>query len=185
MAWKPVPGYEERYSVNENGDIRSNRIEYVDSLGRKTYKKEQLLSWHIGEIGYARVALTDGVSVKHIPVHRIVAMAFIDNPNGYKFINHKDENKLNNNVSNLEWCTSKYNANYGTRNERMRKTLAERQPNSLPVIATKPDGTEEYYKSARHAERVLGYPHTGISNMLKGRTKTACGRVWRYAEVTR
>lgn len=184
IEWRPVVGYEGLYEVNNVGVVRSLDREYIDSIGRHTIKKGRVLKQKITVFGYARVALVKDHKVKHVQVHRLVGMAFLDKPEGCDFINHKDEDKLNNDVSNLEWCTQKYNSNYGTRTERIKKALREKKHGWIPIIATLPDGTEEYYESARQAERILGYPHSGISNMLKGRAHTACGRVWRYAEVS-
>ena len=182
MEWKSVVGYEGIYEVSDNGDVRVLDREYVDDIGRHTIKRGHLLNPRKTLLGYKRVTLCKDKHPKSYAVHRLVAQAFIPNPNNYPCVNHKDEDKLNNKVSNLEWCTSEYNANYGTRNERMKETLRSRERNCKAIIAIRvDDGGTEYYRSAREAERVLGYPHTGISNMLKGRAKTAFGRIWKYA----
>ena len=96
----------EGYLVNENGDVISMK-----------HKEPILLSPFLRH-GYERVTLWENGKKFNVSVHRLVAMAFIDNPdpNTYTEINHKDENKTNNNVNNLEWCTHIYNLNYGTRN---------------------------------------------------------------------
>lgn len=95
----------EGYLVNENGDVISMK-----------HKEPILLSPFLRH-GYERVTLWENGKKFNVSVHRLVAMAFIDNPdpNTYTEINHKDENKTNNNVNNLEWCTHIYNLNYGTR----------------------------------------------------------------------
>lgn len=116
--WKDVPGYEDYYKVSNTGRV-------VRKLGRRCVKERELRA----EIasGYKRVVLYVD-TYKKMLVHRLVAMAFIPNPNGYPCINHKDEDKLNNNVCNLEWCTHKYNQNYGTickrKSETEKKTKA-------------------------------------------------------------
>lgn len=96
----------EGYLVNEDGDVISMK-----------HKEPILLSPFLRH-GYERVTLWENGKKFNVSVHRLVAMAFIDNPdpNTYTEINHKDENKTNNNVNNLEWCSHKYNMNYGTRN---------------------------------------------------------------------
>ena len=97
------------YLVNEDGDVLS-------------IKKEPKLLHQWERHGYKRVTLWENGKKFNISVHRLVATAFIDNPNGYDEINHKDEDKTNNNVNNLEWCTRIYNLNYGTRNKRSAET---------------------------------------------------------------
>ena len=96
----------EGYLVNENGDVLSIKG-----------KEPTLLSPFLRN-GYERVTLFENGKKFNVSVHRLVAMAFIDNPDPstYTEVNHKDENKTNNNVNNLEWCTHLYNLNYGTRN---------------------------------------------------------------------
>ena len=75
--------------------------------------------------GYLKVSLRNGSGSQNHSVHQLVARAFIGNPNDYDQVNHKDENKENNHVSNLEWCTAAYNNVYGTRIERVKKTKAK------------------------------------------------------------
>lgn len=102
------------YSVNDSGEVFNNKT------GRKlkqTIKK-----------GYCNVYLYNEDGRKFFLVHRLVAQAFIPNPNNYPEVNHKDENSLNNCVENLEWCTSKYNNNYGTHKEKLRQRLSENNP---------------------------------------------------------
>ena len=96
----------EGYLVNADGDVLSIK------------GKEPILLSPFLRHGYQRVTLFENGKKFNVSVHRLVAIAFIDNPdpNIYTEINHKDENKTNNNVNNLEWCTHLYNLNYGTRN---------------------------------------------------------------------
>lgn len=100
----------EGYLVNADGDVISMK-----------HKEPILLSPFLRH-GYERVTLWENGKKFNVSVHRLVAMAFIDNPNGYDEVNHKDENKTNNNVDNLEWCSHIYNMNYGTRNKRIVET---------------------------------------------------------------
>lgn len=113
--WKDVPGYEGFYSVSNFGrvkqlkDNRFGKFIDCDKIKKLTPDKD----------GYLRTSLTKDKKEKKFMVHRLVAMTFIPNPYNYPQVNHKDEVKNNNCVDNLEWCTEEYNANYGTRTERI------------------------------------------------------------------
>lgn len=102
--WKDIKGYEGKYQVSNEGRVRS--------LYNRGVKREKILSLLNHPSGYSVITLSFNGIHKQYLVHRLVAMAFIDNPNGYEFVNHKDENKKNNNVDNLEWCTKSYNSIY-------------------------------------------------------------------------
>ena len=103
--WKDVVGYEGLYKVSNFGNVLS--------LNYNGTGKSKLLK-QFYHIGYRRVMLVKNGIKKKLLVHRLVAEAFIPNPNNYPCVNHKDENRGNNHVDNLEWCTYKYNSNYGT-----------------------------------------------------------------------
>jgi hypothetical protein len=106
-------------------------------------------------------------------VHRLVASAFIENPNNYPIINHRDEDKTNNASSNLEWCDYKYNNNYGTRNQRAATSLSKQ------VFCVE---TNKIYPSTIEVERQLGFAHTNISKCCNGRYKQAYSFHWRYVD---
>ena len=109
--WRDVVGYEGLYKVSNFGRIKS--------LPRNgTVKYERLLRQKVGNNGYCTVALSKHNKTKYKSVHRLVAEAFLDNPKDLPLINHKDENKLNNCVDNLEWCDAHYNMTYGVHAER-------------------------------------------------------------------
>ena len=111
-VWKDVIGYEGIYEVSNLGIIRS--VERYDYSGHK--RKAKTIAFVIDRDGYAKVHLCLCGKARYHFVHRIVATAFIDNPENLPQINHKDENKKNNKAENLEWCTAKHNINYGKRN---------------------------------------------------------------------
>lgn len=122
--WRDIEGYECLYQVSNLGRIRS-LDRYVDRYTNhliKVFRKGRLLESHLDKDGYLLVTLCKNNKVKLCRVHRLVAEAFIPNPNNYPIINHKDEIKDNNCVENLEWCTHKYNLCYGTRLERLSKS---------------------------------------------------------------
>ena len=108
--WRDIEGYEGKYQISNLGRVKS--------LGTKN-KKEKILKFDYNNKGYKCVRLYLNGKGKHIYVHRLVAEAFIDNPNKYPWVNHRDENPKNNCVDNLEWCTRLYNTNYGSRNQRV------------------------------------------------------------------
>ena len=108
--WKDIEGYEGLYQVSNLGRIKS--LNYLNTGITKIMK--QNLSGN-----YATIGLCKKGKVKTRYIHRLVAETFIPNTDNYLEVNHKDENKQNNRVDNLEWCTRKYNINYGTHNQRM------------------------------------------------------------------
>lgn len=112
--WKDIPGYVGLYQVSTLGNVRS--LTHTNSDGR-CFKGKRLKPI-LQKTGYVRVHLSK-YNQRELPfIHRLVAEAFIPNPNGYTEINHKDENPENNAVTNLEWCTHSYNINYGERNKK-------------------------------------------------------------------
>ena len=114
---KPLLGFDKDYRVTENGDIIS--MDY-----RRSGKPKKLAPQR-NVHGYAIIKLMKGGKDITYRVHRLVAMAFVPNPEKLPCINHKDENKVNNNPNNLEWCDNRYNNNYGTRNKRISKSVTK------------------------------------------------------------
>lgn len=112
--WKPVPNYEKMYEASTYGRIRSlERLVFNKRWQNYQKRKSVILKPSVSPKGYYTVVFgVNGTRMAH-SVHRIIAKTFLPNPDNLPVINHKDGNKLNNNVSNLEWCTQKYNVNYG------------------------------------------------------------------------
>jgi hypothetical protein len=152
--WKDVVGYEGFYQVSNFGNVRSIRFEKIKTI--YPYKKST---------GYFHVNLCVCRKSKMFLVHRLVAMAFIENKHNYEFINHKDENKSNNQVSNLEWCTASYNNNYGTRNEKRNKKLCKK------VVQFKNGIEINRFDSVNQAAEKLGYSKSHISNIINENIK--------------
>ena len=167
--WRDIEGYEGLYQVSNCGRVRSLK-----------FGKERILNpVKIGS-GYLQVGLYKNEKQKKFKVHRLVAKAFIPNPNNLPEINHRDEDKTNNKVVNLEWCSSKYNINYGTRNQR----VVEKNTNgkcSKPVLQfTKSREFVKEWKSTHDVERNLGYCHGKISACCIGKQKTSYRFIWKY-----
>ncbi len=123
-TWKTIDwidGIPPIYAVSDCGNVKT-----VEHNRCKEYIKKQ----QTDKYGYSRVMLYGAKPYKKfVSVHRLVATAFIPNPNNYPQVNHKDEDKKNNNTANLEWCTCEYNNNYGTRNRRLSKSkTGKRRP---------------------------------------------------------
>lgn len=110
--WKDIENYEGLYQVSDEGRVRN--------ISKNPYK---LMKPHYNQRGYLLVALSKNGLPLHKLVHRLVAEAFIPNPNNLPQVNHKDEKKDNNQVLNLEWCDNKYNSRYGTRGGRIGEKL--------------------------------------------------------------
>ena len=119
--WKDIQGYEGLYQISNLGRVKS----LERTCKAKTYIRrvpEKIYKYALDNYGYPIVTLHKEGKRKTITIHKLVANAFIPNLNNYKTINHIDENKLNNRVENLEWCTVEYNNDYGTRVQRLIKT---------------------------------------------------------------
>lgn len=172
--WKNVKGYEGIYQVNQNGQIKS--VARIKSNGARPPKwcEESILVEQTDRGGYAKVLLSGIGKKKTMAVHRIVATAFIPNPNNYPCINHIDENKQNNSVSNLEWCTAKYNNNYGTKRERASKTSSE------DVVQFDLNGNViKIWHGQALAAKTLGIWQGNISMCCRGKLNHTGGFVWK------
>ncbi len=119
--WKPIAGYEGCYEVSNLGRVRSLERYVPSKCGSCRIVRASDVKQRLSNKGYFRVYLCVSQVRKWKYVHRLVAEAFIPNPNNYPCVNHKDENPKNNCVDNLEWCTYSYNRNYGTLPERLYK----------------------------------------------------------------
>lgn len=175
--WKPIINYEETYDVSIYGDIKSKaRINYMGY-----HFKERMLKHAVDRNGYARVYLTKYGKTKSKLVHRLVAEAFIPNPDNLPEVNHKDENKLNNSVDNLEWCTHKYNSNYGTRVSKIIPKTIDKTRKPVNQYDLNGNLIKTWY-SMNEASGTLNITQQNISKCCKGQRQKAGGYVWKYAK---
>lgn len=185
--WKEIDGFS-NYMVSNTGEIKS--------LNYNKTGKEKVLIPHKLSNGYLGINLYDNDKKScYLLIHRLVAQAFLPNPNGYRIINHKDENRSNNSVNNLEWCSYKYNLNYGNRNSKLSNSLTNNPFFSIPVLQY--SKTREFLKefpSIAEAARTInnGNIKAAVTNILKCcrgvadtqfgiiRRKTAYGYIWKF-----
>jgi hypothetical protein len=173
VVWLPVLGFEGLYEVSSLGQLRNKKGEIMKQGIKRTpctcYKVVRL--WKEGTY-YTKY------------VHRLIAEAFIPNPDNLPMINHKDEDGTNNLIGNLEWCTREYNVNYGTAKERRAKKIRGRESEKrVAVIGRTIDGKyEEWFPSIAEAAKVVNGSTSSISKVCKGERKTAYGYRWAYAD---
>lgn len=193
--WKDIKGYEGLYQVSNLGRVRS--LNY-----RRTGVTIILPPKKINT-GYYRITLCKNGKKKRFFLHRLVAIAFVPNPNNYPIVNHKDRNPLNCAADNLEWCTVSYNLSYDSAYERRVTTrrangnyaitnetrekmrdakLGIHTANSMKVSQFTKSGEHiATFESMRDASLKTGVCHSSITQVCKGERKTAGGYIWRYA----
>lgn len=181
--WRPVVGYEESYEVSNKGRVKSL------IRGKGILKPDKHSN------GYISVELFRGKEAKHkrILIHRLVALAFIPNPNNLPFVNHKDESRDNNCVENLEWITHRDNLMYGTAPQRRMAHINYADPKraeiaringkavSRPVDQFTRSG--EYiqsFESAKAASVATGVHHSHLLECCMEKRKTSGGYIWKY-----
>lgn len=182
--WKDIKGYEGLYEVSSYGNVRSLDRVVICSNGRKCSQNGRILKPVKDKDGYLICGLRKNSKRKIFKVHRLVAQAFIPNPNNLPQVNHKDENKGNNcvflkkdgsvdlNKSNLEWCTQAYNNCYGTRLKKLSMYVLQLDKDTNEIVSE--------YPSAAEAERKLNIDHSSISKCCNGKRNTAYGYKWKY-----
>lgn len=164
--WKNIEGYENIYQVSELGRVK--RLAGVGCLS------ERLLKPIKDKDGYLKVFLYKSGKRKFLFIHRLVAQAFIPNTNNFPEVNHKNEDKSNNKPNNLEWCTSKYNINYGHHNDSSAKSRWK------PIVSIYNDNTYEEFDSISEASEMLSLDIRNISKVLRGRNHTTSGIRFEY-----
>lgn len=168
--WKDIEELNGDYQISNLGRLKRTK-KYRNQFTE--WKSNKILKWQKDKDGYLVTSIKNPLTGKYTSykAHRLVAKAFIPNPNNYPQVNHKDENKENNNVNNLEWCTSLYNNHYGTKLEKQNKSVKQYDKfgNLLRV-----------WDSVTVAGETLGIDKSHIVKCCRGKTKTAYGFIWKY-----
>lgn len=178
--WKDVVGFEGKYIVSSIGRVAA--MSFPINAGSLHYcRRPHLLTTRRYSSGYVYTALSCGKNrSRGISVHRLVATAFLPNPNNLPHINHKDENKSNNRLENLEWCTVSYNVNYGTCLERRTQTNKLNALNCKRVAMLDDNGEIiRVYKGLRYAADEIRRDYSAISFAIKHQTRCA-GHHWAF-----
>lgn len=163
--WKEIKGYP-NYMVSNMGQVKSLNYNHTG--------REKIMKPSVNKSGYLLICLSKNSYIKNYYLHRLVAEAFIPNPNNLPQVNHKNEIKDDNKVENLEWCDQKYNNNYNGRQKRIaakrKKITLQINPNTNEIIKEFPSTIE--------VKRQLGLTH--ISDCCKGKRKTCGGFKWEF-----
>ena len=180
--WKDVENYEGLYQVSNLGRIKSLERDVFNYRGTLiNHMEEKILVPVLNNNGYLYVKLCKNGKGKLMLVHRLVAEAFLPNPENKSQVNHKDEVKNNNAVENLEWCTASYNNNYGTRNERSvqnrRYPKLGNHPRAKAIFC---EELNKEFDCITSAGKELGIGRTSINQACTGKRKTAGKLHWRF-----
>lgn len=192
-VWKDIQGYENLYQISNIGRIRSL------GNGKSGKSKLRIMKTTLNHKGYLMIRLCKDGKSKGYLVHRLVANAFIPNPNNLPQVNHINEAKEDNRVENLEWCTNEYNHNYGTRIERVRQKqignpkmktclgkFSKEHHSSKPIIQFTLDGElVRMWYSATDAQREKGFNSKTISSCCNGKRNKHKGFRWEYYDTDR
>ena len=178
--WKDIPGYEGQYQASNFGYVRSikRKIKKEGNLPSIALVSGKIISpWVDSSTGYLKVTLyTKDHKKRAEKLHRLIAMTFIPNPENKNTVNHKDENKFNNTVQNLEWMTNEENLHYGTRIQKAKENQG------MYVIRIAPNQEITYYFTLHEAELKTGIPRQSISYAIKNHTLLR-GFKWRTTNV--
>jgi hypothetical protein len=183
--WKDIPNYEGMYQVSNLGRVKSLPRKRKGNGDSTCMVSERILKGKIDKYGYLVFALSKNAKMHHFTSHKLVCIAFSPNPNPEVFnqINHKDGNKLNNRIDNLEWCDAKHN-----NQEALRIGLRGGKPynprtDSSPINQYGLNGDFiKRYDNLAQASRETGIKNTAIGNCLGGRSKSSGGFRWSFAK---
>lgn len=175
-VWKDISNYVGIYMISNLGRIESLERKVKNRNGYRVVKR-QIINSTKRKDGYHIVTLWKNNNKKSFLLHRLVAQAFIPNPNNLPAVNHIDENPSNNCADNLEWCDDEYNNNYG--NHKFRSAATQSQKVNQYDLA---GNFIKTWNSMKEIERVLKINHSCISACCKGKQKYSNGYIWKYYE---
>ena len=173
--WKDIVGYEGLYQISNLGRVKS--------LNYSRTGKENILSPGLNSGGYYTVSLFKNGEIKKFRVHRLVALAFIPNPENKPCVDHINGVRTDNCVKNLRWCTQKENSNFPLARKNISESLTNHPNKSKAILQVSKDIGDiiKEYPSIKEVERQLGIASTNISQCCNGKRNTAGGYIWRYA----
>lgn len=182
--WKPIKNYENIYEVSNTGKIRSLSREVIvknkyGAVSTRMTKPKELKPQKRGE--YYIVWLCKNGKPKQYCIHSLVSSTFLDNPYNYNCVNHKDENKLNNNADNLEYCTRKYNCNYGNRNKII--SIKNSSPRKNFKRVSQYDKKNNFIKEYDNIYEAYKETHKNMTHIklcCDGKRKMAGNYIWKY-----
>ena len=184
-VWKDVLGFEGLYQISNFGNVKSlERYVFIPAYGGQfRHLDEIILSKMVGSMGYYKVVLCNGSKSKQVNIHRLIAIAFIPNPNNYPQVNHMDGDKQNNSINNLEWCTSKHNIRHswaiGLSKAYWKDKGGEGNPLNIKVYQYDLNNNliAEFY-SFKEASIKTNVPRSSISRCVSGHIKHANNFIW-------
>ena len=178
--WRDIAGYEGKYQVSNLGNVRSVDRTFINTCGVTVTRKGTVLKPNPHRDGYLKVTMHKGGRGNVTVIHRCVANAFIPNEKNLPQVNHKDGNKQNNTVENLEWCTAFDNMNHAKQQGLRNKALEYAKSKRKAVIATNiQSGKETFYESVHAAEKIFG---RHVTNVLQGSRNMTKGHTFRFVD---
>lgn len=182
--YAPIKGFEGFYEVSTWGNVRSSDRIVNGNCGSKYLKRGKILKQHFIKKGYLRLNLCVNNISKKFLVHRLVAETFIPNPDNLPQVNHKDEDKTNNRVENLEWCTNDYNIHYGTALERGAKSRINGKRSKKVYQYDLQGNLIKIWDSTMETGR-NGYTQGNVSACCNGKHRTHKGFIWSYKKLNK
>lgn len=185
--WKDIKGYENLYQVSNMGRVKSLERIIIRCDNKTQTIKEKILKTRIGNNGYYTIILSKKGEIKKIDIHRLIAIAFIPNPDNKPCIDHINGDRTDNRIENLRWVTQKENINNPIsiskmkKNHHLKNTFGAEHPLSKPILQFTLDGKlVRKWDSAVDIKKELGFNNCHISSCCNGKRKTANGYIWKY-----